>query len=444
MAYLDARSGIARSGVTYAGWLPKTLLVKIAGTTRAIESPSVTIEEYFDIKTPNRLTFQTSGGYHLDNFQEIILGLGHIDNRLFGGYVLNNELSIIRGFESLSGLRYGGVALDYSWRLGIDDVVTATYQNAGVGTIVGDILARFTDGAFSPGEMPSSLGNVTITFEGESVLDAIARVANAVQGNAWVDYDKRVHVAPATGVSDGNPLSLGDATAIQDLRYSAAADQVRNRIVMAGGGNNIAQAFSTDITALFIDAANWDTYYSPSGGTVLMDGQLLTYGSVITGLGTADQPMVALGSVATITRDYAVGTKVRCVSVASDTARQAALATLIGGGSVGVVTVFESDERLSLTSTIARANERLTRYGDEAKKLSYSIVDDNYRVGKTITANLTTPKTIAGTFKIQSVVVIPDDDGVPQTGTASVVKWRRQIQASNYLVNLVDVLSKVK
>ena len=87
-----------------------------------------------------------------------------------------------------------------------------------------------------------------------------------------------------------------------------------------------------------------------------------------------------------------------------DTTAQSLLATRLGGGLSGVLVHRETSQPIQSVAEaedIAAADLGVFKHPIEG--LTYRIVNPHYRPGLTVTASVTTPFAITGTFRIQQV-----------------------------------------
>ena len=220
MAYLHARAGVCYAGVTHAGLVTRSLSMTIGGAAATPQAESIAITEQLDAGQ-NRMSFVVQGVSAVPTrFAPVILGYSHIDNRRFLGTLLEVE-RVLKGFESgISDVEYHCVAADVTWGLNLYARVTQKYPTQPVNGIVADILRTYTDPAygFATGYIPDSLGTIEIEFTGETVLNALTRIAKAASAYLWVDYDQKINIAPS--LPDGNTLTIANTTnGIEELRW---------------------------------------------------------------------------------------------------------------------------------------------------------------------------------------------------------------------------------
>lgn len=228
-----ARSGF-HSGETASGYFDEAFTVHIAGTNRTSKCrfESLTIRETDD-DTPN--TFDgVVHGFTPSEAQEVKVYNGGVDVGvpLFVGHILHVAGQSARKADRVTHAVH---AVDPRWLIDRYALVSKRYLNKGVGTIVADILANYTDGGFTLGYCPMSLGNIDdITFTNERVTECLARLAKMVGGTARVYYTKRVSIA-VTHDDEDNALTLTDSTTEHwDVRSAADLSQIRTRVIYEG------------------------------------------------------------------------------------------------------------------------------------------------------------------------------------------------------------------
>jgi hypothetical protein len=86
-----------------------------------------------------------------------------------------------------------------------------------------------------------------------------------------------------------------------------------------------------------------------------------------------------------------------------DLTSQQTLAAFVGGS--GIQESYESDNRISRTEALARANARLALRNQLDLSISYTARDLNTRSGATIHCAFPPPTNFTGDFKIQSVTI---------------------------------------
>lgn len=140
-----------------------------------------------------------------------------------------------------------------------------------------------------------------IEFIDEPRLAAIVRVMKRVGGYAYIDTLKDVH-AFLTEASDA-PDTINDANvAFRNFVYRKDLSQLRNKILVEGGGSQVTVAVPAGNTTIPLEDASW---YNAGGGMVKIGSQRVTYtglvagdtGSVIASAGgPGSAPSAALGS----------------------------------------------------------------------------------------------------------------------------------------------------
>jgi len=427
MAYLHARSGIARSGVTYCGWTPPVMRVYIAGTNR---STNVALgEARVTVSSDRPATFAfTVDGITPAVGSDVKLTYATPNDYWFAGTLLQIQAAP-EGVKSAS-LRWHCTAVGYEWLMDRYDLVRAQYVSRGVSTIVGDILATYTNGSFRVGYCPSSLGNLTMEFTFEPVSRCLERIAKAVGATWEITPDRCVNVFVT--YPDAASATVGNSTVqAKTFRYMQDLTQVRTRVLYAGHGTTTTAACSASATT--IDVADTGIF-SSSGGSALSGRTLLTYTSTSTASGPGQ-----LTGVTGIDFDIAENDPLDIIVEDTDSAADTALATLLGGGLSGQATAFLQDGRLSQGEAETRATQDLATFGGSLEEVSFTYVRPlrHLRPGRTLTLNITSPLTVSGAFTIQAVEIVP----YGRTGEAFTNVFQT-VSLSPYLRSLTTLLSK--
>lgn len=399
MAYLQARAGIARSGVTHTGWTPPNVVCKIAGTDRTgsilntAESPwAITLRAD---GTPSTFQFVTKD-FTPTVGQAVTITYATPTDYLFTGVILQRQATPIS--PSSAALHWVCTAIDDRWLMDRYDRVLESYLSRGVGSIVADILARFTDGGFRVGYCPSSLGTLTIELTRETVSGAIERIARAV-GAVWRVTNRVVDVyvtypeAALATVTQAEILA-GSFTYQDDLT------QVRTRAVFAGRGSTTTSAVAAGAST--IPVADLSPF-SASGGDIVSGTVEATY----TGVAPTGDGSGTLTGCTGITHDLASGVEVSIFVDQTDAAAAAALATTLGGGLSGQATNTLQDGRLSISEATARATGDVSVFGGALTDVTFTYGRPvrHLTAGRTLTLAVTAPLSLSGNHTVQSITI---------------------------------------
>jgi hypothetical protein len=403
MAYLQARSGIARSGVTYCGWTPPSVKAYVNGTDRTalILRDSWTLTTRAD-GTPATFTFQLKTITPAVG-QDVKVTFATPNDYLFAGTLL--QASAAPEAPDSPALVWNCVAVGYQWLLDRYNPVLAQYDSTGVGTIAADILYRFTDGGFRIGYCPSSLGNLTMPFTFEPVWTALQRLAKAANAVCELAPDRVVNIYPAGTYPEAALADVTGATILeQSLNYQEDLTQVRTRTLYQGLGTTAAALTPAGSATVRVNATSM---FSTGGGSAISGRSLFTYTgltveTVVGGPGT-------LTGCSGILYDIAANDPVDVIVDVTDGAATTALATLLGGGLSGQAINVLQDGRLSVSEATARATADLATFGSalEETGFTYKTPKRYVRAGRSVTLAVTTPLSIAGTFTIQVVTLKP-------------------------------------
>lgn len=427
MAFLHARSNVCRSGVTHAGLANQPLGLTIGGVSRAAD----VLVDGFAITTtvdgsPSTCTLVVTGVQPTEG-QDLILTLGGA--LLWGGTIMRVR-AVAQKLVS-DTVFWHCQAIDWTWLLDRFARVTALYENLAVNTLVATILAGSTNGGFQPGWIDGSLGTIDrIQFTGETVSNALARVAKAANNGAGAYYrlraDKSVDLFSTLSI-EGNPLSLSNSSDIRDVIWDRSLTEIRTRVFYAGGGAQTSGPVASGAVAIPVDALGW---YAPSG-QVLVEQDIISY----TGKSTTSAGAGSLTGCTGIDRDIPAGATVAVLMQVDDATAQSNLATLLGSGRSGIATAWFSDGRLAHGEATKRASADLAFYKAAIPALEYTTNAKWAKPGKVVSVSITSPFTISGNFLIQSVTIRPF--GAVDLLAASGPIW--QYQVITRLARRVDV-----
>lgn len=435
MAYYQARSGVCRSGVTYAGWTPPSVTLKINGTDR---TSSVVMDGNFALTlhadgTPATMTF-TLKTITPSVGQDVALFFATPNDYIFGGTLLQAEA--ITQSAKTNCVFWHCTAVGYQWLLDRYDRILARYKSVGVNTMVADILYRYTDGGFRVGYIPSSLGNLTMDFTFETVtgaLNRIAKAANAFWQVGPVDGTSRI-VDLFDTYPQTSPATVTESAIIADqLHYRPDLTQVRTRTMFQGEGSTVSTATPYGSSSIPVDDV---APFLPSGGSVISGRSIMTYSGVSTASGSG-----SLTGISGLLDDLSVGDSVNIIVTSTDSAATTALATRLGGGLSGQATNYLSDQRLSATEAAARGATDLAIFDAPLEEAgwTYKSVKRWLRVGQSVTLSITNPITVSGSFLIQTVQWKPY--GVFGGSHTDVFQ---SVEASRYVRSMTDLLAQLQ
>jgi hypothetical protein len=430
MAYLQARSGIARSGVTYCGWTPPSVTVTVGGTVRG----SKILGEDWNLTaradgTPPTFTFRTKEFTPVIG-QDVKFAYATPDEYLFGGTILQRQALPLD--RNSTKLQWRCTAVGYPWLLSRYDRVRARYFNVGVGTMVADILYRFTDGGFRVGYIPSSLGNLTMDFTNETVWAALQRIAKAVDGVLDLTPARVINIYtsyPEAALATVTQTSILDGA----FTYQEDGTQLRTRTLHEGRGSTVTAAVATSATTIPVADAS---PFSVTGGSAVCGQNRIAY----TGLSAASGPG-SLTGVTGMLYDLSENDAIQVLVEVNDVAAQAALAAILGSGLSGIATNYLQDGRLSASEATARGNTDLATFSGSLEEMGFTYTRPlrHVRAGRSVVVNVTAPVAIAGTFTIQDMTLTP-------YGIVSGTKFEvwQQVQLAGFTRTLTDLLRQLR
>lgn len=383
MALMQARSGIARSDATRSDYYYGNLAATIGGVDRASRFRKRTLEIVDIINEQPDTATAVVEGFDPSEGQEIIIGSGAINNRVFGGHITKaTQLSVKRAASK----RWRIDCIDYTRMLN-RRLVTKHYAAQAIHLIVLDLIANYTSG-FTTGNVKTSSPILTdaVEFVAVPVGEAITRLVNLVSTGAapwhwYCDYSKDIHLFDTETSQAPLPLTQTSYT-YANLQYARAIDEVQTRILVEGGGGTATAPVAIASTSIPVDECSW---YSASGGTVRSGANLCTYTGVSAASGPGNLTGIPAGGAGAVLAAIKQGDEVNVWVQRDDAAAQATLAALEGGD--GVHEAYVSDNRLSITGAQARGDAELSNFSTTDVQGSYDSTDKFCRSGKSVTIN---------------------------------------------------------
>lgn len=397
-AYRHARAGVCEAGTAISGLVPYRLRCTIAGVERGMQIQGFAITH--TVGQPSSCTVRTTG-FAVTKGQEIRISDDGAENLLFGGTIMKRR----RRIQSSEIVLYELLCADWTWLLNKTVRIYDDFDNVGANVAVRRVLAQCDPAlGMRAGNIPQALGNVTVSCAGDAPTDAVGRIAKAVNAYYRITPRKSLDLFQ-TEPPHGQTLLLHDeGGGVKNLVVEDFLDQVRNRVWYAGGGAQTSALATLSATTILVQECGW---YSASGGAALADGILITY----TGR-SVDSGPGALTGVSGLTRELPQGASVQVLVKIDDAGRQAALASILGGGLSGVSIYYQADSRLSLEEVTGRADQHLDFYGDPIDQVTCTIDDHiagqrEFEAGRLVDVDIVDAEgeTTGGTFRIASVVI---------------------------------------
>lgn len=436
-----ARSGQVRSGQFRSGDVSNWgLTVHINGVDQSLFSlkRSLTITDSMgSAPSEAALTVRTAAAP----------SVGHTVEVYNGGYgtgvpYFRGRITTIGPFGAKK--RVGGVVryplncTDWTWDLNRYRV-TARYDNLGINSILARLLAAYSEGGFTVGYAPASLGTLNqIEFSGASLVDAIDQLAGRVSGGAYwtCDYDRRVSIIPASEQDPslaGSTVTVTNGDGTMRPEYTEDLTETFTRVIAVGGGSETTAVTSAASTTITVAELGW---YSSAGGSFQANNQTGTYTGVSGASGAGN-----LTGVSGLSRDIPIGTSIRPRHQADDAAAQTALAALVGGA--GVRELHYSNETLDDAGVRLVAAAALAIRKSKFVSFTYEEEDDpvrNLMAGKTIsvsyTGNIPVSITSGRVQQVKMVVV-----GAAQASAPP--KVYRQVTVAPLSQGLIEYLDKL-
>lgn len=444
LAYLQSRAGLARAGAgrsNYATGLVCRVTINGTDRTTVIEKSSIVISQNLNEQV-DTCTLKTRGlsGFTPVKGQTITVSLGdQADNLLFGGRI--QAVTTVVDIASQSGSAwYELYCVDYTWQAQ-KRLILKRYTAETATNIVLDIMSTYTSG-LTTAHVATGLASIDdITFTMVSVPDALTRIANRIGAYWYFDYTGDLHFFQTEVRPAPETLSASSVFPWRRLRYRDDLSQIRTRAYVEGRGGVMSEfqaAFgaSPDISIdtpseLFADPSDYGggTFYArwktiPLGYTDVDD---TGFDHLVGDIGNQD-----LWTASNEERPRQ-GDEVNQWVTRNDTTAQTALAALEGGD--GIREVYIQDRRLNYDGCVARGDAELDLYADPLVTISYQTQDVNARPGGEVTLSVTSPVTLSGTYRIQTVTISDLELSTTQ------LPWR-SVTASSVRFDFYDLLRR--
>ncbi len=371
-----ARSGLARSGATRSGFYNETFAVTINGVDRGLKTRKYTPEIQKTLnQNGNTASLVVWGFVPLVN-QQIIIGSGAINQRIFGGTIVRARQLYYKGqtFWQLD-------CLDWTRQLG-KMLVSKHYSSEDAGLIALDLMANFSSG-FTTTHVATGLATIdSIDFTEEPLPTCLQRLAQRAGVRQYVDPDKDLHFGDTNVTQNPTPLTAGNY-GYWNLVIDSDGSQRFTRAVVEGAGGATTAPVAIGATSIPVDEC---FYYSASGGYLKSgSNRRITYTGVSAASGPGNITGVPASGAGSVVYALPQGQEVDVLVLVDDTAAQAEIVALEGGD--GVYERFFQDRRLSIMGATSYGQSQLDSYAEEIDSGTYSTRDYFADVGKPLTVN---------------------------------------------------------
>lgn len=415
-AGLQARSGRARSGATRSDAVQPVVKVTISGTARAILRETLEITKSLSGEADTARFTLESASYTPTKGEEILIGLGSIENAVFAGHVQKVTRRWPTGGASPITTFFDLECIDYTWVVNSKIVTRAYGYGAGLTGIVRDVIERFAPSGFTAPFVEAGLPAVdgVLADQGFGIaefLDDLAKRGSALGDGApihwYFDARKRLHFfryADPEARQEPAPITSASSDDRTDgLAFTDDLTQIRTRILVDYAGTVVAQSETVGATTLLVEDAS---LIPAAPGTVYINGQQITYDG-ITNDAVGDQDLltgIPTGSDdGAITVAIPVGAPVRNRLQVDDTTAQAVLAALMGTD--GIVEHYLQDDGWDAGGALSAALAEVAVFKSALTSLSVNSYDKFALPGRRLVFALGTPFNLTGTYIIQTVTM---------------------------------------
>jgi len=370
----------------------------------------------------------------------------------FAGHILTVTVTQARASDRSS---YVIQCQDYTWLIDRYARVTATFVDEGVNTVAARICQSFTNAGFVTGFIPSSLGNVTrLEFVEETPLGALQRLAETSDAYLTIGPERHVNIFQLPDHLPSNSLTLTD-TSQNFAAFQRALDltDVATQVTVRGGGSQVSSLTATSMTVIPVT----DIRFYDQAGTVVVGPSKIDYvgRQVLTPAGAAVNLVsaylgFALGTQflgnqygnitpsgpgnltgVVLPRTLSVNETVDLLVTRVDSTAAATLSSALSydlsylgftlGQQVllneasGIATFYYQDARLTATEADGVAQALLAAKGYGQDQIVFDTQDQFHATlapymvpGQVVAVNLTTPSSIAESYRVQQVDITPD------------------------------------
>lgn len=245
-AYLQARSGIARSGAVRGNYFLYNVVILLTRTASPGVVETVNISRYVELRT---LTIHEAINDEIDTAsftlkpgcpwkpragEPIRIGLGTGANALFAGQAMNVRTRFLHGIPDPW---FDVSCVDH---LAAFDARLVTWEwiSQPGATILKDLVARYTSGGFTAAGVDPALPTITISAANYRPSTIVRTITHAAKGGFYITPNRDLMAFTEAGPFGGqltNPQIL--TPAVKSLKTFTAIDdaaQIRTRVVVEG------------------------------------------------------------------------------------------------------------------------------------------------------------------------------------------------------------------
>jgi len=412
MAYLEARAGIARAGVTYGGWAAPRFTITVGGTVRTTEVLRDGFALQRALNAPGAtMRFRATDWTPVPG-QRVAVQYCTPNETWFGGFVARRTMRVQAGVPTI----YDCEVVSDVWLMDFLRPYGRVHAT-GLRPALEWLLGRFTDGNpdFTVGSVPSTTADIaeTLLDGSRTVSQVITDWVTQTDGAYWrlCPVRRAVDVFLVSSLPDSNGDTLIDNSAVSQLVVQHDIAQVATRVRCVNGGSQITATASLGATVIPVEDCSQFLSTVPAGsGTVAYalysphGTQGYTGTTAASGAGSLTAP--------SIDEEYPQGMTVRHGIAVTDTAASEALSLVMDAhSSAGIAERWLADDAAKADACMARATGYLSQSGSATATLRYLTTNRWVTPGQAVIANITTPETVAGTFVVASVVTTPRGRG---------------------------------
>jgi hypothetical protein len=393
MAYLEARAGIARAGVTYGGWAAPRWTITVAGTTRTTDILHQGFTIRRGINSPVATMRFRAVGWVPATGSRVIVQYSTPNEWLFSGTLVRRTYRLQYGLTAI----YDCEVVSDAWLLDLRRPY-GVMSGRGLRPALEWLRANWAED-FRIGSVPSSLADVPdASFAGDRRPSEIISGWVAQNANTYwrIRPDRTIDVFTAATLPDGNGLTIINGTVIGEFIEQADLAQIVTRVTALGPATVTTAAVSAGATSVPVADCS---VFSGDGGFAVVAGGLTNYiaRSAASGAGT-------------LTLDTAFGVDVPAAapiafaSIQTDLDAVSDLSTLLDGN--GTAEQWLVDAGTTPAAVVKQAIAFLGSANEETSTIRYRTTERRVAPGQAVIVNITVPVTLAKTYVVTEVETV--------------------------------------
>lgn len=308
---------------------------------------------------------------------------------------------------------------DYTARLQDRTVEPEVYTSLPAGSIVKDIIAKYTDDITTTNVSDSPTTINRISFNHTPVFDAVMQLAEQADYTFYIDTDKDLHFKAKSTVSSGKTFSSGN---IIDSDFKERRDTVFNEVWVYGDRylDNFSETFTADGGSVF------SLLYKPHNTDITASGVRQVGG------------VFGMATIPTSGTNYLVSYDDKQIVFTSGT-------TIGNSFPVSGVSVVTKYQRLLPIVKVGKDNSSISAYGKRVKRIVDKSIKDPAAATQIVssTLNETSIPKKQGTIQVKGIVdVTPSQTCIVNIPWSNINSQTYDIIGAQYDLNKTSMLNE--